>query len=74
MLKFWLIVLATGAAITSYLFYIDDRDYPTSDDPLLMTVCMFVVYSLLIGGFIGAIIYAYTEPYLSRKIKDSRKK
>jgi nitrate reductase NapE component len=71
MVKFWLAMLAIGMAIQGFLFYIEE-DGPKQDWDL-MTFLAFTIWSLLTAGFIGAIIYAYTEPYLSRKIKESRK-
>jgi hypothetical protein len=70
-LLFWLIMLAIGAGITSYLFYIDDWEEKhkpgyKSTDSIELLIAVFTFYTLLITGVLGGVFYAILRHWLNK--------
>jgi len=67
-------MLAVGAAITGFLFYIDDWEEKhasgyKSTDSIQLLIGVFTFYTLIFTVVFGGIIYIFAERYLNQPNK-----
>jgi hypothetical protein len=70
-LIFWITMLAVAAAITSFLFYIDDWEEThapgyESTDTVGLIIGVFSFYTLIITAVLGGLFYAVLRHWLNK--------